>query len=60
VSLLRVWFIASAALLVGLLIYAYAPILIPLLAVTIGLGLVTAGIVRLARRFDRRRDNDQA
>jgi hypothetical protein len=52
VSLLRLWFIVSSAIIVGLLIYAYAPILIPFFAVTIGLGLLTAGIVRLARRFD--------
>jgi hypothetical protein len=54
-SLLRVWFGATAALLAGAMIWAFAPILVVVLGVLVGLGLVVAVIVAAARAFERRR-----
>jgi hypothetical protein len=51
VTLLRLWFGGTAALILGFLVWTYAPILIPIAAVAIGLGTLTAAIVALARRF---------
>ncbi len=50
-TLLRIWFIGSGALLLGFALYAYAPLLLVFLLVTAGFGLLAAGIVVLARRF---------
>lgn len=54
-SLVRVWFIGSAALLLLALVYVYAPLLLVLLVVTVGFGALSALIVLLARRFERSR-----
>ena len=56
-SLLRVWTIVSCGLLTLGFIWAYVPILIPLLAVVAGLGGVTALVVAAARRLERWRDS---
>lgn len=50
-SFIQLWFAGTAALIVGFLIWNYAPILVPLLAVTAGLGLLSGIIVAIARRF---------
>ena len=50
-SFIRLWFIGTAVLIAGFLIWNYAPILVPLLAVTAGLGVLSAVIVSIARRF---------
>lgn len=52
-TLLRIWLWCSAAALTFLALYAYAPIVLVFLVVTAGLGLLTALIVVIARRFDR-------
>ncbi|HVY41650.1 MAG TPA: hypothetical protein VG966_01370 [Hyphomicrobiaceae bacterium] len=54
-SVLRIWFLATGAVLGTLLMWSFAPILIPILLVTGGLGVLAAGIVALARRIERRR-----
>ena len=53
-SLLRLWLLGSAAFVGGFLVYEYAPLLIPLGAVTVALSGLTWGIAALARAFDRR------
>jgi hypothetical protein len=54
-SLLRVWLAGTAALLAGALVWAMAPILVPLILVFVGLGGIVALIVWLARAYERRR-----
>lgn len=54
-SFLRIWFGATALLLAGALIWAFAPIMVVFFLVLIGLGVVVAGIVTAARAFERRR-----
>jgi hypothetical protein len=53
-SLLRIWFLATAGLLLVGAIWAFAPILIPMFVVTAGLGLIVAGVVAAARCLERR------
>lgn len=52
---LSLWFYATAAIVLGAMIFELAPILVPMLAVTVGLGVLVAGIVRAARALERRR-----
>jgi hypothetical protein len=54
-SVLRLWFLATAVLILLGLIWAFAPILIPIFVITAGLGVVVAGVVALARRLERAR-----
>lgn len=54
-SLLRIWFGLTAALLAGAMIWAFAPILVVVIGVMIGLGILVAGIVAAARALERRR-----
>lgn len=54
-SFLRIWFLATGALVLVGLIWAFAPILIPLFVITAGLGVIVAGIVAAARRLERSR-----
>lgn len=54
-SLLRAWLAGTAALLAGALVWAMAPILVPLILVFVGLGGIVALIVWLARAYERRR-----
>ncbi len=55
-SLIKIWFLGTALLIAGLLVWNFAPILVPVLALTIGLGGLVAAIVRLARYYQRRRE----
>ena len=55
-TLLRLWFIVSGSALALGFIWAYVPILIPLLVVAAGLGGVTFVVVTAARRLERWRD----
>jgi hypothetical protein len=60
-SFLRIWFLATGAVILLALIWAFAPILIPMFAITAGLGVIVAGIVAFARHLERARgsrDND--
>jgi hypothetical protein len=54
-SVVRLWFFATGALILLGLIWAFAPILIPIFVITAGLGVVVAGVVALARRLERAR-----
>lgn len=56
-SLVQIWMLGTAIVVGGLMLWAFAPILIPLLLVAGGLGLVAAGIVALARCIERRRNS---
>jgi len=54
-TLLRAWLWLSLFLVVGWLIWTFAPILVPVLLVTGGLGVLVAAIVTGARRLEKRR-----
>ncbi len=54
-DLVKLWLGGTLLLVVGALIWAFAPILVVVFAVAAGLGLLVAGIVALARRFERNR-----
>ncbi len=54
-SLLRAWLIGTAALLASVMVWAFAPILVPLFGVSAALGGLVAVIVATARAFERRR-----
>lgn len=53
ITLLRFWLIGSGAALAAGLIWIIAPVLFLVLALTAGLGVISAGIVMLARRLER-------
>ena len=52
-QLLRAWMLLTAAIVVAFFIWAYIPVVIPFIALTIGLGAVTVGIVKGARWLER-------
>ena len=52
-NLLGTWFAVTALLLAVAIIWAYAPVLIPLLGITAGLGILVAAIVTIARKLQR-------
>jgi hypothetical protein len=54
-SVLRLWFLATGTLILLGLIWAFAPILIPIFVITAGLGVIVAGVVAFARRLERAR-----
>ncbi len=54
-SLLRIWLIGTAVLLVGAMVWAFAPILVALALVFVGLGGLVALIVWAARAYEGRR-----
>ncbi|MGE0768177.1 MAG: hypothetical protein AB7L90_17100 [Hyphomicrobiaceae bacterium] len=54
-TVLKVWFLASAAVLAAATIWAFAPVLVPVLGLTAGLGGLVAIIVAFARRLERQR-----
>jgi hypothetical protein len=54
-SLLRLWLLATGTLVLLALIWAFAPILIPIFVLTAGLGVIVAGIVSAARWLERAR-----
>lgn len=51
-TVLRLWLIATGALLAALVIWEIAPFLFLLLALTLGVGLVAALSVKLARTLE--------
>lgn len=53
-SLLRLWFVATALFLVATFIWVFVPVLVPLIAVALGLGGLVAVIVCIARAAERR------
>jgi hypothetical protein len=54
-SVLKIWFLATAVLLAGAVIWAFAPVLVVVLLVTVGLGLLVSVIVTFARWLERKR-----
>jgi len=54
-TILKLWFLATAAFLSAALIWAFAPVLVPLLGLTVGLGLLVLAIVAFARWLERKR-----
>ena len=54
--LLRVWLWATAAVLVGLLVWAFAPVLVFLALLTLGIGLLSALMIGLARGLRKSRE----
>ena len=51
-GVLAIWFLATALFLAGWLIWAFAPVLVPFIVITAGLGGIVAVIVALARRLE--------
>jgi hypothetical protein len=56
-SFLQIWFTATAVIVAGFFMWAYVPILIPILVLAAGLGGLTFAIVTLARLAERRINN---
>lgn len=54
-SLLGIWLVGTAVLLAMAMVWAFAPILVPLFGVLAGLCLLVVAIVSAARAFERRR-----
>ncbi|MDX2159038.1 MAG: hypothetical protein SFW09_21245 [Hyphomicrobiaceae bacterium] len=54
-QILRFWLLATGLSLAGMLIWAFVPVLVPLLGLTVGLGGLVACIVAAARWLERQR-----
>jgi hypothetical protein len=54
-SLLRIWLFVTALFLASAMVWAFVPILVPLIIVFIGLGGLVVIIVAAARAYERRR-----
>jgi hypothetical protein len=54
-SVLKIWFLATAVLLAGAVIWAFAPVLVVVALVTVGLGLLVRVMVAFARWVERKR-----
>lgn len=54
-NVVRLWFLATALLVAGGLIWSFAPILVPMIAITLGLGGVVVATIALAQWVDRNR-----
>jgi hypothetical protein len=54
-NILAVWFLATAFAIAAALIWSFAPILVPMIAIGLGLGVLVAAVIRLARRIERHR-----
>jgi len=54
-TVLRVWLLATAAFLAGAMIWAFVPVLVPVIGLTVGIGGLVAVIVGLARWIERSR-----
>jgi uncharacterized membrane protein YraQ (UPF0718 family) len=52
-NFLRIWFLATAVVILAFFIWAYVPVVIPFLVIIVGLGGLTFVIVFLARRLER-------
>lgn len=59
-NLVRLWFLATIVFIAGAMIWSFAPVLIPVLALTLLLGLAVAGIVAAARWLERARGHRQS
>jgi hypothetical protein len=54
-QVVQLWFVGTALFLSAAMIWAFVPVLIPVLGVTAGLGLVVAAMVSVARWIERHR-----
>lgn len=54
-SIIKLWFAGTALVLVAAMIWSFAPVLVPMIGLTVLLGGFVAGIVALARRIESRR-----
>jgi hypothetical protein len=57
-ALLRIWLLLTAALLVGLLLWAFVPVLVFLALLAAALGIVAALMIALARALRAWHDGD--
>ena len=55
-SLLRIWLWATVFMLAGLLVWAFAPVLVFLALLTLGIGLLSALMIALARSLQKSRE----
>jgi hypothetical protein len=51
VTVLRLWLVATIALLAAILVWAFAPVLLFFLLLTAGLGLLSALMIAMAHRI---------
>jgi hypothetical protein len=54
-QLVKFWLAGTVLIVAGALVWSFAPILVPVLGLTLAMGLVVAGIVALARSYERGR-----
>ena len=54
-TVLKLWALATALLVVAAMIWSFVPVLVPILGITIGIGGLVAVVVTLARQLERRR-----
>ncbi len=54
-SLLRIWLWATVVVLAGLLVWAFAPVLVFFALLTLGIGLLSALMIGLARSLQKTR-----
>ncbi len=54
-SIIRIWFLATAVFLAGAFIWAFVPVLVPVILLALGIGGLVAVIVGAARRLERSR-----
>ena len=57
-SLLRIWLWATVVVLAGLLVWAFAPVLVFFALLTLGIGLLSALMIALARSLQKSRDRE--
>jgi len=55
-AILNLWLLATAVFLAGALTWAFVPVLVPIVGVTLGIGALVALIVGFARWLERVRD----
>lgn len=55
-TLLRIWLGATAVVFVAALVWAFAPVLVFLALLTLGIGLLSALMIALARTLQARRE----
>jgi hypothetical protein len=59
IMLLRLWLVLTAVLLAGLALWALAPVLVFLALLTAALGIISAGMIALARALRAWRATDR-
>jgi hypothetical protein len=59
VTLLRIWLIGTAAILMGMAVWAFAPVLVFVALLTAGLGILSALMIGLARALRAWRERRQ-